>query len=237
MHISAHAQGTGMGVVFSIDPRQLPGTGKETTFSLSSEMGANQAGAAFIKDPWMLPAKQGTLTIRYVESDKRLIGTFEFSTVSSGASFELTQGAFDLVGVLESGVNRAQTFTADLEDIPAKKFEADSISLTYKEQMLSIRAEQFVHEEGTPPYYHYIMLYIPDGIGKGIHTFKAADYTGLRASYVRGGLIYITWEGQLELIEDPSEHRLVAKLWFKANVNQQYEYVMTLLNGIIDYSA
>ncbi|MDR9861169.1 hypothetical protein [Pseudomonas baetica] len=237
LHISAHAQGTGMSVVFSIDPRQLPGTGEETTFLLSSEMGENQAGAAFIKDPWMLPAKQGALTIRYVESEKRLIGTFKFSTVGSGVSFELTEGAFDLVGVVESGVNRVQTFTADLKDIPATKFEAETISVTYIEQMLSITVDQNVHEDGTDSYYHRIMLFIPDGIGEGIHTFKSADYTGLRASYRRGGLNYITDEGQLELTEDPSEHRVVAKLWFKAKVDQQDKHVMTLLNGIIDYSA
>lgn len=112
--------------VFGISPDALPGNGVETVFSLGTTIGPTMASAAFTYRDSLYPAKKGALTIRYVESDKRLIGTFEFSTVSSGVSFELTEGAFDLVGVLESGVNRVQTFSADLEDIPAKKFEAES---------------------------------------------------------------------------------------------------------------
>lgn len=222
-------------------PCSPPDTDFEDQYPLSSSDDPEKALAYYGSQDFYMPSTEGKLTITYTAIDQKMTGSFNLKCNSGQEKFILSEGKFDLTGIMEAKANPDQTFTADLKGGLSEKFEADpgSVSLSYIEdkKQYGFGASQLVW--GLKPQgLHRVTLFISDQLKKGTHLFKMDD-TKIRATYFdTGGQIYRANEGSLVLKADPSVNKLEATLEFTAIAfGIEPEEKIILSNGEIHYLA
>ncbi|PKA68537.1 hypothetical protein ATI02_1320 [Pseudomonas baetica] len=220
------------GFLFNVALDKLPTSGEPATFALGS--GNSEASANLIYHFLMLPAKEGSLTLRYFGAQQKVTGEFQFK---ADEKFIVSDGKLALEGVQEELINSAQTFTAELSGGITSSFEAETIYVTHSAQegYISLIAYQTVE---TPSGFEQIQvnLFISDKLKSGTHTFDKTN-TDVRAAYIWRSAAYLSQTGELVLLKDPSKDLIVAKLCFDALVLDAEHMKMGLKDGQINYCA
>lgn len=221
-----------IGLRFSV-PLNFPDN-EPTTYKLQSKDGPNDAWAYYLDTNYMLPSKDGSITITHNPNLQKLSGIFDFNCSLKPVDLSVKNGKFDLTGIVLLKDKAEQFVTADLKfgDI-SKTFNGTLLSVDYNSDKKELGLEAIQFGES-----HRISLSIHDDIEAGTHEFKYAADAKIRATYIDFvGHTYFISEGTLILNADPSQHHLDATLEFTAKSGATPEQTVVVSNGIIKYST
>lgn len=210
-------------------PISLP-DGEPKVYPLSPNNDPEKALAYYGSKDLFIPSYEGELTITYSVKDQNMIGKFKFKCKAWNKEFILSEGEFDLTGIMDAKANPVQTFIADLTGGISKNFKSEPISFKRIGEELLVLAEQIVWDAPENPI-QQVRLYIKDGVKKGDHYFKRDDENIRAIYYVLGGEPVLTnGYGTLKLLADPSENEFQAKLNFTMEPVDKPKIILT--NGV-----
>ncbi|MFH0021848.1 hypothetical protein ACFZAC_09600 [Pseudomonas fluorescens] len=207
-----------------------------TVFDLGSSGGGPRAVAIFEANNAAILSNEGTLIVEYFVSQQRIKGTFHFKSVMGNLIYNVTNGTFDLIGILDTTTLSNMRFTADLEGTNVSRFEADymEVSINQQNRELAVVGYQRVWEP-LPARIHRLTLFVPEGAKKG--TYEIVRDGEVHAGYINDEGIYVALSGQLVLTADASETEFEASFEFSAEILSSHPRKVEVSNGVVSYTA